>query len=281
MNHSSERQSPRGSTACSRHCSRRCVLVKVPFFSTWVAAGRKKTSVRDVGRRDLAALDLGRVVPEGGRLDLDEVAHHEPVEAAQRRAVVAAVGGPDRRVLAHDEQALDRPVDHPRQRRVVGVVAGQRAAGGRSRSRSRPSPRRPTTPSAARRCRRPCWPSSRPAASSARCTPASVACASAGGHRQVAGQDVVERRDVGRALDRRVAAQGQDPAARAADVAQQQLDDRGGADVLHADRVLGPADGVAEARSCARGPSSSHSASHTSRNSSRETPQVSSTSSGV
>ena len=45
MNHSSERQSPGGSTACSRHCSRRWVLVKVPFFSTWVAAGRKKTSV--------------------------------------------------------------------------------------------------------------------------------------------------------------------------------------------------------------------------------------------
>jgi len=45
MNHSSERQSPRGSTACSRHCSRRWVLVKVPSFSVWAAAGRKKISV--------------------------------------------------------------------------------------------------------------------------------------------------------------------------------------------------------------------------------------------
>ena len=45
MNHSSERQSPRGSTACSRHCSRRWVLVKVPFFSTCEAPGIRKTSV--------------------------------------------------------------------------------------------------------------------------------------------------------------------------------------------------------------------------------------------
>ena len=65
-------------------------------------------------------------------------------------------------------------------------------------------------------------------------------------HRQVAGQDVVERRDVGRALDRRVAAQRHDPAARPADVPEQQLDDRRGADQLDARRVLRPADGVAE-----------------------------------
>ena len=45
MNHSSERQSPLGSIAFSRHCSMRWVLVKVPFFSTWEAPGRKKTSV--------------------------------------------------------------------------------------------------------------------------------------------------------------------------------------------------------------------------------------------
>ena len=39
-------------------------------------------------------------------------------------------------------------------------------------------------------------------------------------------------------------AQRQDPAARPAHVAQQQLDDRRAADVLHADRVVGPADRV-------------------------------------
>ena len=43
-----------------------------------------------------------------------------------------------------------------------------------------------------------------------------------------------------------VPAQGQDAAAGPAHVAQQRLQDRGGADVLHADGVLGPADAVHE-----------------------------------
>src|SRR4051794_31546608 len=65
-------------------------------------------------------------------------------------------------------------------------------------------------------------------------------------HREVSGQDVEQRRDVRRALDARVPAQRHDPTARATDVAQQQLQDRAGADVLHADAVLRPADAVDE-----------------------------------
>jgi hypothetical protein len=45
MNHSSERASPGGSSALSRHCSRRCVFVNVPSFSTCEAAGMRNTSV--------------------------------------------------------------------------------------------------------------------------------------------------------------------------------------------------------------------------------------------
>jgi hypothetical protein len=45
MNHSSERQSPLGSRAFSRHCSSRWVLVNDPSFSTWEAAGSRNTSV--------------------------------------------------------------------------------------------------------------------------------------------------------------------------------------------------------------------------------------------
>ena len=67
------------------------------------------------------------------------------------------------------------------------------------------------------------------------------------GHGDVAGQQVVQGRDVGGALDGGVAAQGHDPAAGPADVAQQQLEDGRGADVLGPDRVLGPADRVGEA----------------------------------
>ena len=83
---------------------------------------------------------------------------------------------------------------------------------------------------------------------------------------QVAGQQVVERRDVGRALDRGVAAQRHDRrrragrccrAAAAGSRAARMICDAGG--------VLGPADGVDRTRSCARGPEFSISASATSQ----------------
>ena len=45
MKCSSERQSSGGSTALWCHCSSRWVLVKLPSFSAWEAAGRKNTSV--------------------------------------------------------------------------------------------------------------------------------------------------------------------------------------------------------------------------------------------
>ena len=63
-------------------------------------------------------------------------------------------------------------------------------------------------------------------------------------HVQIAGQRMIERGDVGAALDRGVAAQRQDAAAGPADVAEQHLQHAGGADDLHAHRVLRPADRV-------------------------------------
>ena len=56
MNHSSERASPGGSSALSRHCTRRCVLVKQPSFSACEAAGNRNTSVwMSCGRSSPAA----------------------------------------------------------------------------------------------------------------------------------------------------------------------------------------------------------------------------------
>ena len=76
-------------------------------------------------------------------------------------------------------------------------------------------------------------PVARSAASRPRGSPASVSCFfSADGARHVAVDRVVERRHVGRALDRRVAAQRHDAAARPADVAEQQLEQRAAADDL-------------------------------------------------
>src|SRR5207248_11576567 len=71
-------------------------------------------------------------------------------------------------------------------------------------------------------------------------------------HRDVPRQDVVQGRDVRRALDVRVAAKREDAAAGPPDVAEQQLDDRRRADDLHTGGVLGPADGVAEGRRALR-----------------------------
>ena len=75
-------------------------------------------------------------------------------------------------------------------------------------------------------------------------------------------------------------AQGHDPAAGPADVAEQRLQDRRGPDVLHADRVLGPADGVAERLVRSR-PELLANASATWANSSGGMPQISATISGV
>ncbi len=61
------------------------------------------------------------------------------------------------------------------------------------------------------------------------------------GHGQVPGEEIEEGGDVGGPLDARVAAQCEDAASGAADVAKQELDDGRAADVLDADGVLGPA----------------------------------------
>ena len=68
-------------------------------------------------------------------------------------------------------------------------------------------------------------------------------------HRQISGQDVVERRNVGRSLNRRMTAQREDAAAGTSDVAEEKLQDRCGANDLHAGRMLRPADRIANRRS--------------------------------
>src|SRR5205814_3114263 len=60
--------------------------------------------------------------------------------------------------------------------------------------------------------------------------------------------EIKESWNVGRALDRRVATHGHDPAAGAAYVAQQQLQDPGGADDLRSEALLRPTDRVDDRR---------------------------------
>src|ERR1700676_1489832 len=59
-------------------------------------------------------------------------------------------------------------------------------------------------------------------------------------HRQVTGQNIVERRNISRTLDRGVTAQREDAATRPADVAEQQLQNRRSANDLNAFGMLRP-----------------------------------------
>ena len=144
------------------------MLVNDPSFSACAAAGRRNTSVRCP--RSALAGSISGASPERRRLDLDQVAHHQPVELRQRLAVQLGVRRADGRVLAHDEVALDLAVGHAQ--RASRRSSGRRrcAAGSRSSSRCPPWPRRPTTPSAATSGSRDVCPSSRSAGRSARRT---------------------------------------------------------------------------------------------------------------
>ncbi len=196
---------------------------------------------------DLAGLDLRRVLPERGALDQEQVPDDQPVQVGHSQPLRLAVRRTDGRVLPEQEVPGDLPVDHAQHLLVGAVVAGepgQVVVAVVVLRRGRVAPVRLEQAHAVR----------------ARVAPEALLLrmpdradpVREGGvllvvrHRQVPREQVEQRRDVGRALDAGVPAQRQHAAARPAQVAEQQLDDRAGADVLDADAVLGPADGVDE-----------------------------------
>src|SRR5437762_8607055 len=67
-------------------------------------------------------------------------------------------------------------------------------------------------------------------------------------HRQIAGQDIVERWNVSRPLNRGVTAQRQNTTAGPTNVTEQELQDCGGPDDLNAFRMLRPAERVTNCR---------------------------------
>ena len=190
----------------------------------------------------------GESLPEARGLDLGEVAHDEPLELRRARAACSPACCEPTAGFWPITNSPSRPPSSARS--IVGKCewlpeifgrCGEAVVVLRRRGVAEPGlqqrddvlveVRPPAALGAARR----------------RCSPrASARSSRAARHVQVAGQQVVERRDVGRALDRRVAAHRHDAAARAADVAEQQLEDRAGADHLHAGGVLRPADRVDE-----------------------------------
>ena len=196
-------------------------------------------------RPQLAGLDLRPVLPERRRLDQREVAHDQPVEVGHAEPLQLAVGRADRRVLTEQEVALAVPGELRHHGLVGGVAAGQpgqvveaevvrlgrRLAPPRLQQADRVGPHVRPEPlvGALRGDER-----------------VEILVGVRVRHRDVAGQQVEQRRDVGRALDGGVPAQRQDAAAWPADVAEQRLQDGRGADVLHADGVLRPPDAVDE-----------------------------------
>jgi hypothetical protein len=224
------------------------VFVNEPSFSTCPAHGIRKTSVPMSSGRSSPDWTSGesfqkRAVSVSAR---SRTTSHFRRAIARRMRPACIV--PTAGVLAHREHAVDAAVEHPQHRRELRVVARDLRKVGEAE-----------VVLGRRGVAEPCLQQRDDVLVEVR-PPAAVAAARAdvvlerqvalagARHRQVAGQDVVERRDVARALDRRVPAHRHDPATRAADVAEQQLDDRAGADRLHAGRVLGPADGVGEHR---------------------------------
>jgi hypothetical protein len=193
----------------------------------------------------LAGLYLGRVVPEGGGLRLHEVPDHEPFEVGEGEPLELAVGGADGGVLAHHEKSLAPAVYHAHDRRVDGVLPRQARQmveaevvlfGGRIAPVGLQETHRVglhVAPVAARR-----------GVTLHELLQTGVRVGV--GHGDVAGQDVEEGGDIGRALDGRVPPQGHDAAAGPTYVAQEELDDGGGADVLDAVGMLRPSDRVGE-----------------------------------
>ena len=166
---------------------------------------QKEDLGRDLLRHELAALDLGPVLPERRALDLGEVAHDEPVEPRHRQPVDPRVRVPDRRVLAEQQVPLDLAVEHAEDALVRGVVTGD--------------PRQVVKAEVVRRGRAFAPPGLEQADE---VRPQVPPVAGRRGvevdvlveilvrvrmrHRDVAREDVVERRHVRRALDRRVPA---------------------------------------------------------------------------
>ena len=246
MNHVSLRASPGGETAFLAPLEQALGVGEGPLFFDVRGGGHEEDFRGDVLGLHLAALDLGRGVPEARGFDFHEVAHDQPLDPGQRLTLEPGVLAADRRVLAHDEVTLHAVVGHLHDEREMGMVAGElgqpvvaevvffRRALAVVRLEQADHVLGRVVPETgflgvffqvAREV---------------------VLLAVGGGHGQVAGQRVVKGRDIGRTLDGSMATQGHDAATGAAHVAQEKLQDTRGADDLHALGLVGPADRVAE-----------------------------------
>ena len=208
--------------------------------------GKEKYFGRDFFRLQFAAFDFGRVVPPGSALHFDEVAHHQPLQFRHGGTLQARIRRAHGGVLAHDEQAVHFAVLHIEpvaEVRVIAGDAGQVIEAPVVLLRSVVAvPRFHQADEVAVEVR--------PQAGCGLVL-LDVALEIVGillekRHRQIAGKNVIQCGNVGRTLNGRVSAEGENAAAGPSDIAQQHLQDRSRANDLHALGVLRESHSVAD-----------------------------------
>jgi hypothetical protein len=93
-------------------------------FLDMSGSGQKKDFRWNLLRPELAALHLGRVIPEGRGLKLDHVTHHQPFQFGQSLALQSRIRGSHGGVLPHNKQAFHLAVHHFQEIALVRMVTG-------------------------------------------------------------------------------------------------------------------------------------------------------------
>ena len=187
----------------------------------------------DVLRPELAAGDLRCVAPELRGLGGCEVADYDPLRRAEALSVKGSVHRPDGGVLAHDEVPLDLSIGHVchgHHVRVVSREGGEVVVTEGVFLSGRVTPPRLQQGDQV-------LGHLRPPAGLGRVVLDVLGEGHVGPcprHGEITREHVVERGDVGRALNRGMAAKRQDAPTGPADVPEQELDDRRRPDVLDA-----------------------------------------------
>jgi hypothetical protein len=212
---------------------------------TDLGGGQIKDFSLDVGGLDLAPLDLRRIFPKSGRLSEPVVFDDQPFELPERRPIQLGVQR-RRRILPDADHPLHLAGIHRRKHGHVRVVAENLwvpvpaklvllgcgipidglQIGNDEFRHVRPVTRRYRL---GREVILQC-----------------VVLLESRRRRHIALDRVIERRDVCRALDGGVTSERHDSRARPADVAEQKLQQRAGADYLDAVGMLRPGNGVGE-----------------------------------
>ena len=213
--------------------------------------GEKEHFSLDVLGLRLTALHFGRFAPEIRRFNLNHLAHDQPFQFRQCLALEPRVGSADSRVLSHKKHALHFSVEHSvkefEERMVAGEFGKEAVAEIVFNSCVFPIVSLERADQVLRVIR---------PETGFFCVVIQILLerlVAFTRHGEITGQNIVQRRDISRTLDRSVTAQCENSAAGPADISKQQLQNRSRANDLHAFGMLCPSDRVTN-RSCALRP---------------------------